>query len=280
MSIEQKPLDGIKVLSLALNVPGPVAAARLGRLGASVSKVESPAGDTFATWCPSWYRELCAGLRVVTLDLKTVEGRIEMETLLTQSDLFLTSFRLAALKSLSLDRDSVYMRHPRLCQVAIVGYPSPEQNRAGHDITYQAALGLLAPPHNPRTFIADLAGAERAATSAISLLYARERGFGAGYTEVSLSESAEEFAGPVRHGITTTGSIFGGGLPEYGLYETLQGWVAVAALEKHFRDALGRELGLDGDISREKLRGVFLTKTALEWEQWAAERDLPIAAVR
>lgn len=280
MSIEQKPLDGIKVLSLAFNIPGPVAAARLGKLGASVTKVESPAGDTFATWCPSWYRELCAGFRVVTLDLKTADGRIEMEELLAQSDLFLTSFRLLALKTLSLDRDSVHMRHSRLCQVAIVGYPSPEQNRAGHDITYQAALGLLAPPHNPRTFIADLAGAERAATGAISLLYARERGFGAGYTEVSLSESAEEFAGPVRHRITTTGSIFGGGLPEYGLYETLRGWVAVAALEKHFRDGLSRELGLDGDISREKLRGSFLGKTALEWEEWAAERDLPIVAVR
>ncbi len=280
MNNVQKPLQGIKVLAFAFNLPGPVAAAELQKLGASVTRVESPAGDTFATWCPSWYKALCSGQRVLRIDLKTAEGLAAMEGLLAESDLFLTSFRLSALQRLSLDRGSVEARHPALCQVAIVGYPAPLQNQAGHDITYQAALGLVTPPHNPRTFVADLSGAQRAAIAAVSLLYARERGLGAGYAEISLSESAEEFAEPLRHGITSPGSLFGGGLPEYGLYESREGWIAVAALEKHFRDDLGTSLGINGEISREKLQVIFLTRTAREWEEWATANDLPIAAVR
>jgi alpha-methylacyl-CoA racemase len=278
MDNRPKPLEGITVLVLAFNVPGPVAASKLAHLGASITKVESPAGDTFATWCPSWYEALCAGHTAVSLDLKTPAGREEMEGLLKDTDLFLTSFRPAALANLSLDWKGIHERHPRLCQVAIVGHPAPEQNKAGHDLTYQATLGLLTPPNNPRTFVADLAGAEKAATSALSLLYARERGMGAGYVEIALSESAEEFAQPLQYGITTPEGLFGGGLPEYGLYETRQGWIAVAALETHFRERLRAELGLQS-LVREDLERVFLTRTAREWEAWGASLDLPVAAV-
>jgi alpha-methylacyl-CoA racemase len=38
-------LHGIKIVSLALNAPGPVAGARLTNLGATVTKVEPPSGD-------------------------------------------------------------------------------------------------------------------------------------------------------------------------------------------------------------------------------------------
>ncbi|OQX08677.1 MAG: carnitine dehydratase [Desulfobulbaceae bacterium A2] len=279
MRDERKPLLGINVLVLASNVPGPVAASKLARLGASVTKVESPAGDTLATWCPAWYQDLSEGHRLVLLDLKSSQGRDDMEGLLQHADLLLTSFRLSALKRLSLDWQGLHARHPRLCQVAIVGYPAPEQNRAGHDLTYQAVLGLLTPPHNPRTFVADLAGAERAVTSALSLLYARERGLGAGYDEVALSQSAEEFAAPLRYGITAPAGLFGGTLPEYRLYETQQGWIAVAALEAHFRERLMAELGLTC-LDKAELGRVFLSRTALAWEEWAAALDLPLAAVR
>lgn len=46
-----KSLEGMRVLNLAINVPGPVAAARLRDLGASVVKVEPPSGDPLRV-CP------------------------------------------------------------------------------------------------------------------------------------------------------------------------------------------------------------------------------------
>lgn len=40
-----RPLTGIEVVSLGVNLPRPLAAARLAELGASVVEVEPPTGD-------------------------------------------------------------------------------------------------------------------------------------------------------------------------------------------------------------------------------------------
>ncbi len=48
------PLAGIRVVAVATNVPGPVAAARLRELGASVTKVEPPEGDPLGIVAPAW----------------------------------------------------------------------------------------------------------------------------------------------------------------------------------------------------------------------------------
>jgi len=126
--------------------------------------------------------------------------------------------------------------------------------------------------------VAGLAGAERAASVAISLLFARERGQGAGYERVTLSEAAHSFAGPLHRGLTAPGGVLGGGFPGYGLYRAREGHVALAALEPHFWERLLQELGVKGD--RQDLEQTFETRTADQWEKWAAERDLPLTAVR
>jgi crotonobetainyl-CoA:carnitine CoA-transferase CaiB-like acyl-CoA transferase len=169
-------------------------------------------------------------------------------------------------------------RYPRLCQVAIVGYPAPDENKAGHDLTYQATLGLVEPPHLPRTLLADLGGAERAVQAALGLLLARERGQGASYMEVTLAEAAGALAAPWRYGLTRPGGALGGGLPGYGLYRAREGWVAVAALEPHFLERLGQTLGLMV-VTAESLADALGQRPAGEWERWAAEHDLPIVAV-
>jgi crotonobetainyl-CoA:carnitine CoA-transferase CaiB-like acyl-CoA transferase len=281
MNGNNEPLHGIKAVNLSLNLPGPAAALKLSQLGASVIKIEPPEGDPFSEYCLSWYEALCVKQTVLRLDLKTAMGRDKIDHLLKESDLILTSFRPSALEKLGLGWKELHSRYPRLCQVAIVGHPSPDHNKAGHDLTYQAALGLLSPPHFPRTFLADLAGAEKAVSSALGLLYAREGGSGAGYIEVALSECAQYFTEPLRYGLTVPGGMFGGGLPRYNIYETRQGWIAVAALEPHFWERLKGELGLcKSDVSYAQLQEIFLTKNAAEWETWAASFDLPIVAVR
>ncbi|MGH8829258.1 MAG: CoA transferase, partial [Jiangellaceae bacterium] len=63
-------LAGVRVVSIAINLPGPVAAARFARPGTDVIKVEPPAGDTLAARAPDYYEELITGRRVERLDLK------------------------------------------------------------------------------------------------------------------------------------------------------------------------------------------------------------------
>ena len=271
------PLGGVRVLTLAVNLPGPVAAWRLGAMGASVVKVEPPGGDPLARMCPGYYEELSAGQEVVRLDLKDRQDRASLDDWLGGMDLLLTASRPAALGRLGLSWRGLRARFPRLCQVAIVGYAPPDEDAPGHDLTYQARFGTLSPPGMPPVLVADLAGAEQAVSMALSLLFARERGQGAGYEQVALSEAASSFAGPLRWGLTAPGGVLGGGFPGYGLYRAREGHVALAALEGHFWERLLRELGTD---DRRELERIFRTRTADQWEKWATERDLPLAAVR
>ena len=274
------PLDGVRVVCLGIYVPAPVAARRLSSLGAAVVHVEPPAGDPLADWCRSWYDALHAGHEVRRLDLKSDDGRAAMEALLADADLLLTAMRPAALARLALDPEALRARHPRLCRVAIVGHGGDDAEAPGHDLTYQASVGLVTPPTLPRTLLADLAGAERAVAAALALLLARERGLGAGSETVALADAADAFADPLRHGLTAPGALLGGALPRYALYPAARGWIAVAALEPHFWSRLVAELSLAEDAGAEALASAFLARDAEAWERWARERDLPLVAVR
>ncbi len=272
-------LTGIRAVSLAVNVPGPAAADRLREMGAAVVKVEPPSGDPLYHSNPAWYRALAAEQEVATLDLKDAGDRNRLDEYLAEADLLLTSSRPGSLMRLGLGPEKLRSLHPEMCYVAITGYPAPRENEPGHDLTYLADYGLLSPPDMPRTLLADLAGAERAVSAALALLLARERGGDQRYTEVPLSEAAAYFAEPLRYGITAPGAPLGGGLPGYNLYEASDGWIAVAALEPHFWERLLSELGMKG-AEKEDLAGVFAREPTGYWKEWAAERDLPVAALR
>jgi len=247
--------------------------------GAAVVKVEPPDGDPLSRWAPQWYAELCAGTEVLALDLKPPEGRDRLDVSLAAADLFVTSSRPASLGRLGLAWSDLQARHPRLCHLAIVGYVAPHHDTAGHDLTYQAVAGLLTPPALPISLVADLAGAQRAAVEALSLLLVRERTGAAGRAEVALADCAKLFAEPLRHGLTAPSGVLGGACAAYGIYEVRDGWVTVAALEPHFRAALARALGVDVE-SRAALASALSEKSAAEWQQWAETRGLPLSALR
>ena len=205
-----RSLEGIHLLTLAVNLPGPTAVARLCELGATAVKIEPPIGDPLAHARPQWYEELHRGLTVLTLDLKGAEGRKQLDQGLVCADLLMTAMRPAALQRLGLDWPSLHARCPRLCHVAIVGHAAPHDDRPGHDLTFQARAGLLEPPRLPRACLADTAGSLRAVAAALALLLARERRQESGYAEVSLAAAAEECAAPWRYRLTTPDGLLGG----------------------------------------------------------------------
>lgn len=273
------PLSGIRITTLATNLPGPVAAARLRGLGAEIIKVEPITGDPLAGLCPAWYKSLVEGQEVLRLNLKEKEERSQLDQLLKESDFLLTSIRRAALKRLSLDWPELHAHFPRLSHVAIVGYSAPDEDKAGHDLTYQAEAGLVTPPDLPRTVLGDLATAERVVSTALALLVARGRDQHGRYSEVALIDVTQGLADPWRYGVTTPDGALGGGFPGYNLYRAVGGWIALAALETHFWARLQTELGVSNP-TREDLARIFLTRDAAEWEAWATARDLPLTAVR
>ena len=273
-----RPLAGVSVVTIAVNLPGPAAAARFVELGASVVKVEPPTGDLLAWAVPTYYIELVADQEVRVLDLKTDAGRRELEVLLADADLLLSSHRTSALERLGLGWAAVHARHPRLSQVAIVGHRAPRDDVPGHDLTYQADLGLLTPPVPPLVPLADLSGAERAVSAGLAALVRRAATGEASYVQVPLDEAAAVMAGPLRHGMSGPGTLLGGAVPGYGLYRSSDGWLAVAALEPHFLRRLTEALEVTG--TADELAAAFGTRTSAQWQEWAAQRDIPIVAVR
>lgn len=271
-------LEGVRVVTTALNLPGPAACARLRELGASVAKVEPPSGDPMQAYSGDWYRRLHEGVAVHRLDLKGDAGRRAMDGLLAGADILVTAQRPSALRRLGLDGESLGQAHPRLCHVAIGGHPPPDDEVAGHDLTYLAAHGLVRPPALPPTLFADMAGAERAVSTALAMLVERANTGRGGSRTVPLEEAARALAAPLREGLTRPGALLGGGLPGYNLYAAKDGWIAVAALEPHFAQRLADAFQL-ASLSVEALKERFARESVAHWVGWARSRDLPIAAV-
>ena len=270
-----KPLRGVRVVSLALNLPGPVALARLKALGASVAKIEPPAGDPMRQMSEPLYRALHRGIRPKTLDLKAAGGQTALHDLLAEADLLLTAFRPAALKRLGLDRRRLAARHPQLSTVAIVGHPAPHDDLPGHDLTYQAEAGLIDTPALPPTLLADMAGALLAVEAALgAVLQAEWQGRGV-HLQVALADAAALAAVPRAIGLTAAGSLLGGALPGYGVYRCRDGLVAIAALEDHFASRLK---AVAGTMTAPGLRRWAASRTAAELTALAAEHDLPLKA--
>lgn len=271
-------LAGLRIVTTALNLPGPAACARLRDLGASVTKIEPPSGDPFETYCPSWYRRLHTNVEVLRLDLKSPHDRERLFAILEKSDLLVTAQRASALARLALDRETLTSRFPRLCHVAITGHPPPDDEVPGHDLTYLAVHGLVRAPALPATLFADMAGAERAVSTALALVVARNRDGRGHAADSPLADAAAFLAQPLHEGLTREGARLGGGSPGYNIYAAKDGWIAVAALESHFESRLAQSLALAA-LSVPALAEIFARESAQHWESWARERDLPIVAV-
>ena len=271
------PLHGLRVVTIALNLPGPAACARLRDLGATVAKVEPPSGDPFERFCPAWYQRLHEGMEVGRLDLKSEIGRKAMDRRLEAADLLVTAQRPRALARLGLAPEAL-ARFPGLCHVAITGHAPPHEAVAGHDLTYMAEAGLVAPPSLPPTLFADMAGAERAVTTALALLLARERGSAERRAVAALAEAAAALAAPRREGLTAPGALLGGGFAGYNLYRAKRGWVALAALEPHFGERLREHFALAA-LDAASLADLFSAHDAAYWHAWGREHDMPLAAI-
>jgi len=290
------PLHGIRILSLALNLPGPAALMRCRRLGATCTKLEPPAGDPMGRYDTGAYAELHEGVKVLQADLKTPEGQQVLQRELARTDILLTSFRPSALAKLGLAWKELHSRHPSLSQVAIVGAPGARAEEPGHDLTYLADNGLVPGLELPATLYADMSGSLMASEAVLqAALRKHERYAGEGdphpeglYLEVALSDAAAYLALPRRWGLTQpTGSV-GGAHAGYRVYPCKDGRVAVAALEPHFAARLCEAAGVVGGdgktlfapATHEAVAAFLATRTCAELERLATERDLPLHAMK
>lgn len=285
-------LQGVRVFSLALNLPGPAALLRCRQMGASCVKLEPPGGDPMAHYNARAYGQLHEGVQVLQADLKTDAGRQLLQRELAGADVLLTSFRPSALDKLGLGWPRLHADHPGLSQVAIVGAAGVRAEEPGHDLTYLADNDLIPGLELPPTLYADMSGALMAVEAVLQAALARRKLEGGGsdahsggvFLEVALAGAASWLALPRQWGLTAEQGAVGGAHAGYRVYPCKDGRVAVAALEPHFAAALCAAAGLAPPqrqtmfepATREAIAAFLLTHTRAELQQLAAERDIPL----
>ena len=269
-----KPLRGKLILSLALNVPGPVAAREWQKLGAKIIKVEPPEGDPLNHYYPAWYKELTRGQKILTLNLKEPKDKKKFFQLLAKSNLLLSASRPQALEKLGLAWKNV-KHFSKLRHLLVLGYPRPKENEAGHDLTYLAEAALLQPPEMPKTLYADLMGSMQLVSAGLVLLL--EKKPKQRQLELAIADAAKILLEPYHHGLTKKGGVLSGSNPFYKIYSTKSGFVALAALEPHFQKRFLEECS---GVKNNNFADLFLTKTAKDWEAWAQAHDIPLKEVK
>jgi crotonobetainyl-CoA:carnitine CoA-transferase CaiB-like acyl-CoA transferase len=190
-------LEGLRVVSMAEQYPGPYATLILADLGADVILVERPQGGDPARQFAPFFDALNRNKRSMAVDLKAPDGRAAVERLVGQSDVFLEGFRPGIVKRLGIDYDTLSKVNPRLVYASISGYgqDGPYRDRTGHDISYQGTAGLLyrqartgQPERHPDVAIGDLSSGMFAVIGVLTALMARERTGRGTYVDVSMTD--------------------------------------------------------------------------------------------
>lgn len=281
-----QPLRGVRVLSLALNVPGPAAVMRLVQWGARCTHISPPTGDPMRHYSPTGHAQMHQGVRSLALDLKTVQGQKALHTHLARTDVLITSFRPAALPKLGLHWAAFERQYPALSWVQVVGAPGAAGNEAGHDLTYQASAGLLPHAQLPTSLFADMGGALMVSEAVLRALWvARNSGKGV-RTQVALSDAAAWMALPRAWGMTGAGDVLGGAHAGYRVYACQDGQVALAALEPHFAQRLCAAAGLPHDArdlqqptAHAAIAAFVAAHTCQSLNALAAAQDIPLLAM-
>jgi crotonobetainyl-CoA:carnitine CoA-transferase CaiB-like acyl-CoA transferase len=145
-------LDGLKILDFSHALAGPYCTMLFASYGATVYKVESPAGDMGRQWGPPFVGDEATyfighnrGKYGLSIDLKRHEGVELCQRLAERVDVLVENFRPGTMDRLGLGYAALQARNPRLVYVSISGYgqTGPARDEAAMDLIVQASSGLL-----------------------------------------------------------------------------------------------------------------------------------------
>ena len=268
--VPELPLEGIRVLDFSQFLAGPVAALRLADLGATVIKVERPAGGDIgrrlafagrtADGDTVSFHAMNRNKLGVTADLKDPSDLDRVRELIRSADVLVQNFRPGVMERIGLDYESVAELNPRLVYASASGYgdSGPWRDRPGQDLLAQSISGLpwlsgsgTEEPVPVGLSIADHLTSCHLAQGITALLLRRERTGRGGLVQTSLLESMLDLqfellsthlndpTVTVRRGGRHAGHAF---LPApYGTYPTEDGYLALAMTSV---PELGRLIGV------------------------------------
>lgn len=310
-------LSGYRVVDLSIAMAGPLAAMRLGDLGADVVKVEpvtgewqrhAPAGGAKGNRVNASFLALNRNKRSLAVDLKSAAGQEIVHDLIARADVFVQNYRTGVAERLGVDYERVRAINPRIVYVSISGYgeDGPYVDRPGQDLLLQALTGAMFnvgrdgdPPAPSGTYAVDAITAYSAAEGALAALLHRERSGEGQLVEVNMLDAAIAVQAqeltiftvggvPQRRGSEPHGHTYI--RAPYGAFATADGYLALAMPNLA---ALGRLLGsaelaamdenVDGHTRRDEITaivaGALTTRSTAQWLELMAERGIWASAV-
>jgi crotonobetainyl-CoA:carnitine CoA-transferase CaiB-like acyl-CoA transferase len=129
----------------------------LADLGATVIKVESPAGDDTRTWMPpehdgvsTYYLSINRNKRSIVLDFGDADDVALARELLRRADIAIENFKPGSLAKFGLDHERAIGLNPRLIYLSITGFGTAEGAwLPGYDLVVQAVSGLMSLTGDP-----------------------------------------------------------------------------------------------------------------------------------
>jgi crotonobetainyl-CoA:carnitine CoA-transferase CaiB-like acyl-CoA transferase len=300
-----RPLEGILVADLSRILAGPLVTQTLAELGATVVKVEHPAGgDDTRSWGPpfrgdtaTYFSAVNKGKLSVALDLKD-DGDLELARRLSgQADVLVENFRPGVMARLGLGYDEVSATNPGVvyCSISGFGQEGSGAGLPGIDLLIQAMAGWMhvtghpdGPPTKVGMAASDVVAGLFASTGILAALHERERTGVGRHVQVSLFESALAGLVNLASGYLGAGSDHhrdGNRHPSIAPYEPVMAedrhFVLAAANDRLFVrtcEVIGRPDMIDdprfatnADRRRNveslvaELEAVFATRPAAEW---------------
>lgn len=141
------------VVELAGVLAGPLVGRFFAEHGAKVTKVENPhaGGDVTRGWytkdenpsgISAYYASVNQGKESVMLDLKSDDGKDDLERMLQKATILLTNFRPVDFERFNLNFGAIRSRFPKLIIGQIDGF-GRDNNRPAYDMVLQAESGFL-----------------------------------------------------------------------------------------------------------------------------------------
>lgn len=204
--MQERPLQGVRVVECTTMITGPLAGMMLADLGADVIKVEHPeGGDPFRSFrggsVSPYFLAYNRNKRSIALDLKSESGRRVLEKLLVTADILIENFRPGVLDRLGFGKDRLQKINPNLilCSISGFGTSGPYRDRPAYDAVAQAVSGLSSlffTPEEPRITgptIADNLTGIYACYGLLAALHARMAHGRVSSVEVNMLDSAIAF---------------------------------------------------------------------------------------
>ena len=195
MTVPPGPLTGVRAVACSTAQAGTVPYMLMADLGAEVIKIEVPDGGEFNRAAGELKGEISSffetnnrGVKSVTLNLKTDEGRAILHELVKTADVFGQNFRPGAAEKNGFGYEDLKKVNPALVYASISGYGTlgPDAHRPGTDAIGQAIGGIAeaysAPGQQMRTGVVSVADESCAMLTfgglLAALLYAKNTGIG------------------------------------------------------------------------------------------------------